>query len=219
MVLLRWLMLSQPIIRQILLVAFPLLLMLYPWLPETVSWWGAWIALGVVQGIASAFVGAAVVLFVAIPFYMYSRRQDLIHGSREELLHDDRFLTRLIWPQRIVGFAVLLYGFFSFADMSLFEIRVIFALTIWQFFSYVAYAPLLTQRLNFLRMIENGIILLVSVGLAVALGGLIIIALYPDWMPSTEESIGIGSLFCATIYMAYQEYLNRKHMKMAQRLK
>lgn len=224
MLFIRWLFFNHPILRFFLSSAFPLMLLAFPWLSPEVERWVGFIALGFVQSIAAGLVGAGLVLLGSAPFYLIHSRASEKLNRRQRLLSDGVFVSKILWPHRIVSFSLVLGCYFYFHDLTNFESAIVFILTLVQFINYFLKIDSITESLDFLYFVESGVILVVSaaLGLVLSMYGLLLFtepSETPSWNPMDERGLRFLVLFCAAIQAFYQIYLTRKLEKTASILK
>ena len=224
MLLLRWLFISHPVLRIFLSSAFPVMLLIFPWLSPNVEVWVGFIASGFVQSISAGFLGAGMVLLVSSPFYVLFSTSSKKLNIRQKLLSDSNFVSKILWPHRIVSFVLVIGSFFYFHDLSDIESIIILGMTFLQFINYFKTRDNVSQGLDFLCYVESGIILVLSAALG------LIISIYfllfmtepsevPTWSPMDDRGLRFLMLFCAAIQSFYQIYLTRKLNKIAVALK
>ena len=219
MLLLRWLILTHPIFRSMILIGFLGLLIGFPWLPRGIEEWGSFIAFGFNQAIAASFISAGVILLLSIPFYFFGNHHNPSSTSRIGLLNGYRFVLKWIWPHRVFSLIVLILGFIYFADLSESQAQIVFGLTLVSFFYYQRSADSVTLGLNFLRFIECGIILIVSAGLGFVVYAHAYLVMLSGDSPKDLSSAqarlqSFLMIFCAAVQVLYQEYLARKLSRM-----
>ena len=136
MLLLRWLLINHPVLRILLSCAFPVMLLIFPWLSPNVEKWFGFIAAGFVQSISAGLLGAGMILLVSTPFYFLFSTSNKKLDSRQQLLSDSDFVSKILWPHRIVSFALLVGSFIYFHNPSDIESVIVFVLTFLQFIYY-----------------------------------------------------------------------------------
>lgn len=221
MFLLRWMFLSHPFFRIVVLFLFSILLLSFSWLPADFEYWGKFIALGYVQGIAASFLASGVVLLLFTPLYFIKNNKPDRSLKTAVLLDDIDFLTQLTLPHRILSLVILLASFFFWKGYTDLESQIIFTLSLVNLLFYFKKVDSLTEKLNFLRFVENGVILLTSIGLAYALFYLSLLFIDNKKLISDPEALSntttsFVAIFSATVLAWYQEYLNRKMAKQKQ---
>jgi hypothetical protein len=224
MLLLRWLFLTHPVLRIFLSSAFPILLLIFPWLSPNVERWVGFIAAGFVHSIGAGFLGAGMVLLVSSPFYFLFPTSNKKLNSRQQLLSDSDFVSKILWPHRIVSFVLVIGSFFYFHDLSNIESIIILFMTLLQFINYFKKRDNVSQGLDFLCFVESGIILVVSAALGLIISIYLLLFMtepseVPSWNPMDDRGLRFLMLFCASIQSFYQIYLTRKLNRTAAALK
>lgn len=224
MLLLRWLLINHPFLRIFLSCAFPVMLLIFPWLSPNVEKWFGFIAAGFVQSISAGFLGAGMVLLVSSPFYFLFSTSNKKLNSRQQLLSDSEFVSKILWPHRIISFVLVIGSFLYFHDLNNIESIIILIITSLQFINYFKKRDNISQRLDFLCYVESGIILVVSAGLGLIISIYLLLFMtepseVPSWNPMDERGLRFLILFCASIQSFYQIYLTRKLNKTAVALK
>ena len=224
MLLLRWLLINHPVLRILLSCAFPVMLLFFPWLSPNVEKWFGFIAAGFVQSISAGFLGAGMVLLVSSPFYFLFSTSNKKLNSRQQLLSDSEFVSKILWPHRIISFVLVIGSFLYFHDLNNIESIIILIITSLQFINYFKKRDNISQRLDFLCYVESGIILVVSAGLGLIISIYLLLFMtepseVPSWNPMDERGLRFLVIFCASIQSFYQIYLTRKLNKTAVALK
>ncbi len=191
------------------------MLLIFPWLPPDGERWVGFLAAGFVQSIGAGFLGAGTVLLFSIPFYLFYSPLKKELNSRQKLLADSDFVSRILWPHRIVSFGLLIGSFFYFHNISEKESVMVLVLTLLQFIIYFKKRDNVSQTLDFLSYIESGIILVVSAALGLIISIYFILFMTEPkedtiWIPMDDRGLGLLLIFCAAIQSLYQIHLNRK---------
>ena len=213
--LISWFFINHPVLRLILSSVFPIMLLSFPWLSPIVEKWVGFLATGFVQSIFVGLLGAGLVLLVSIPFYFLFSTSDKKLNSRQQLLSDNVFVSKILWPHKIVSFALLLGSFFYFQGLSEIESIIVFFLTFLQFIYYFKRRDNISQGLDFLFYVESGIILVVSAGLGLIISIFFLLFMtepseVPSWNPMDDRGLRFLAIFCAATQSFYQIYLTRK---------
>lgn len=225
MLLLRWLFLTHPVLRLFSSCCFPFMLLFYPWLSPSLDKWGGFLAAGFIQSISAAFLSAGIVLLFSSPFYVISSSSNKkLKLRHHQLLSDINFVSKILWPHRVLSFSLVIGSFFYFHDLSDIESIIILAITVLQFINYFKKRDNLSQGLDLLFFVESGIILTVSsaLGLIISFCFLIFMTVpseIPSWDPMDDRGLRFLIVFCAAIQSFYQIYLTGKLNKMADILK
>jgi hypothetical protein len=207
---LRWLFLSAPALRIVLLGMVCSLLLFFYWLPDDIKEIGSWISFGYLQSIAAAFLSASVILLMAMPTYALKENKTTI----TDYVH----ISKWIWPHRILTIAVLIYGHLTFSNVHETEGKIIFGLSILQFLLYSTNISLMFQNLNIMRYVEAGIILIVAAGFGIILSLYFVLISGKVNDPFDDKGLQFLFIFCAFIMATYEIYLNRKLNRLAQEL-
>ena len=109
---------------------------------------------------------SVVVINLCIPLYFAKCKKVDSATNTKSLLDEINFLSKLNWPRRILSFTLLIISFFFWKGYSDDEAQIIFTLSLINLIFYFKKVDSLTEKLNFLHFVENGIILLISTALA-----------------------------------------------------